>query len=93
MSGGHFDYKNAYLDDIAVRIQFIIDRNDCIEKDEWGQDIGRHYPPEIIEKLQQTVDVLRQCSNMVHRIDFLLSGDDGPESFLKYWENEVGPIV
>jgi hypothetical protein len=90
MSGGYFNYKDFHLETIAAQIELIIENNDNTEKDEWGNDIGRHYPPEIIEKFQETVDLLRKCRNAAHIIDYLLSGDYGEETFLEKWEKDVG---
>ncbi len=90
MSGGFFNYNYFHLDDIADMIQVIIDHNDCVEKDEWGNDIGRHYPPEIIEKFKKVVELLRKCRDAAHITDYLLSGDYGEETFLEEWEKDIG---
>ena len=84
MSGGHFDYQQYRLNDIANEIARLIDNNDDPED-------GIHYPPEIIEKFEETVFLLRRGEAMVQRIDWLVSGDDGEERFLRRWENEVPP--
>lgn len=89
MSGGHFGYQQWRLDDIASEIEHIIDTNDCTDVDDWGDRKGRNYPPEIIEKFKETVYWLRRSAEMTQRVDWLLSGDDGEESFMKRWETEV----
>lgn len=83
MSGGHFDYKNYALHDIADQIQNVIDNNDSEEKDEWGQRKGRAYRPEVIEQFCAAVLLLRSAAIWVHRVDYLLSDDDGEDSFLQ----------
>lgn len=89
MSGGHFGYQQYRLDNMADDIQHIIDNNDVKELDEWQRQIGMEYPPEIIEKFKETVHWLRRSAEMTQRVDWLLSGDDGEESFMKRWEKEV----
>ena len=46
MSGGHFDYVQYKLEDVAEEIQRIVDNNTSQEVDEWGQLIGRNYSDE-----------------------------------------------
>ena len=88
MSGGHFDHRQYAFEDIAQTLQHDIDINDSKEKDEYGHDLGRHYPPEVIERFKRTVKLLRKCSDMVHEVDWLLSGDSGPETFMKAWKEK-----
>ena len=89
MSGGAFDYQQFRLEDIAAEIEHLIKINDSDEKTEWGDDVSCHYSPEIIEKFQETVKVLRTAGKMVHHIDYLVSGDYGEKSFLKRWKEDT----
>ena len=41
MSGGHFNYKQHHLLDMADDIGSQILTNDSTEKNEWGSDIGK----------------------------------------------------
>ena len=92
MSGGHFDYNQYRLDDIAVEIDDIIKNNDNKELDEvFKEPIGRHYPKEIIDLFKETAHTVRQARDMIQRVDWLLCGDDGEESFLSRWKEEVRP--
>lgn len=83
MSGGHFDYKQYALHDIADQIQNVIDNNHSVEKNEWGENKGRAYKPEVIEEFAMAVRILRCAAVYAHRIDYLLSGDDSEESFME----------
>jgi len=76
MSGGHFDYQQFRLNDIATEIDELIARNE--------------YPKDITEKFKQTSRKLKKAASMVQRIDYLVCGDDGEESFRERWEEEVG---
>ncbi|MCX6602531.1 MAG: hypothetical protein NTV52_02940 [Acidobacteria bacterium] len=89
MSGGHFDYKQYQIEDIAVEIDEVIEANDDKTLNEWGQRRGNGYPPEIIEKFREAAHTLRQAAEMAQRIDWLLSGDDCEDSFLRRWDIKV----
>lgn len=88
MSGGYFDYDQYRLEDIADSIGRVIRSNDDECEEGWELK-GANYPPEIIERFKETEHTLRQAREMVHRVDWLLSGDDGEESFLRRWKEEV----
>ena len=77
MSGGHFQYKQHRIEDIAVEIDEMVREN--------------NYPPEIIEKFREASHTLRQSAEMAQRVDWLVSGDDGEESFMRRWQKEVRP--
>jgi hypothetical protein len=91
MSGGHFQYQQYRIEDIAVEIDELIVSNDDESLDEWGQRRGNNYPPEILEKFREAAHILRQAAEMAQRVDWLVSGDDGEESFLHRWHKEVRP--
>jgi len=78
MSGGHFDYAQDHLSAIADEISSVITEN-----------VWRHYPPDIINRFHQAEYTLRQVEIMVHRIDWLLSGDDGEDEFRQQWDKEI----
>jgi hypothetical protein len=90
MSGGHFDYAQHYISDIASEIERLIETNDSTEKDSWGGDLGRHFDHDIIERFKYAVSVMNRAQEMAHRIDWLASGDDGPDSFRKRWDEKLG---
>ena len=90
MSGGRFDYVQFRFGEIVEEIRTVIANNDSTEKNEWGDDIGAHLPPDIIAKFKETADAVERAEKMVTRVDWLLSGDDGEDSFRRRWEKE-GP--
>ena len=47
------------------------------------------YPDEVIEKFKEAVKILRQAEVYAQRVDWLLSSDDGEESFLKRLEEDL----
>lgn len=91
MSGGFFDYQQYHIQDIAEDIDKLIASNDDQTKDEWGETKGRGYPPEIIERFKETSHTLKQAGEMAQRVDWLVSDDDGEESFMSRWDKEVRP--
>jgi len=89
MSGGHFDHQQYRLHDIAEEIIELINNNKIEELNEFGYPISLCYPPDIIEKFKETVAYLKRAESMVQRVDWLVSGDDGEDSFRKRWKKEV----
>jgi hypothetical protein len=92
MSGGHFDYQNYAIERIADDIQNIIDNNDDLSPGEWGGTIGRQYPSAVIKELKNAVKALRIAAIYAHRVDYLLSGDDGESSFLNRLKEELKEV-
>ena len=89
MSGGTFDYSQHHINQIASDIEQYIAVNDCKELDRYDDPIGHNYPPEIIEKFKEAVIALQRAAIMAQRIDYLIAGDDGEQSFLKRWDQEL----
>ena len=81
MSGGHFDYDQYLIDQIADEVEHLILTNDSEEVAEWGDIEGRHFTPETIAEFQTGLRTLREAAIYAQRIDWLVSGDDGEESF------------
>jgi len=74
MSGGTFDYNQDHISWIAREIEDLIDNNDSPKG-------GQGFSPQTIERFAQAVDLLRRAHILVHRIDYLLAGDDGEDNF------------
>jgi hypothetical protein len=89
MSGGHFQYQQYRSDEIAEEIEQMIEFNDDQTLDKWGDKKGYGFPPEIIERFKEAAHTLRQATEMAQRVDWLVSGDDGEESFMRRWDKEV----
>jgi hypothetical protein len=80
MSGGHFDYKQYSIGDIADEIENVIALND---------DRYCPYTPETIEQFEKAVQVLRVAKIYAQRVDWLLSADDGQEQFHERLKEEL----
>lgn len=50
------------------------------------------YPDEVIEKFKEAVKILRQAEVYAQRVDWLLSGDDGEESFMERLKDDLESI-
>jgi hypothetical protein len=50
------------------------------------------YPAEVIEEFKNAVRALRIAEVYAQRVDYLLSGDDGEESFLTRLKSDLGKL-
>lgn len=81
MSGGKFDYDQYRIGQIADIIDDYIINNGSDERNEWGDPRFPEIPKDIINEFKTAVNLLRRSQVYAHRIDWLLSGDDGPDCF------------
>jgi hypothetical protein len=95
MSGGFFDYQEHRISDISDSIEQVILKNKKEKAKEdlypWDYDEnGKLYEysrfyygfnDETIERFKEAVDLLKRAEIYVHRIDYLLSSDDGEQTF------------
>jgi hypothetical protein len=92
MSGGHFNYKQDSLLDMVDDVRFAILINYNKEKNEFGNDIGNRYTPETIAEFEKAVKALKLAYVYAQRIDWLLSGDDGEDSFHIRLQAQLGEL-
>ena len=91
MSGGHFDYHQYKISNIADEIELYIDKCERKEKKDWGYtDKDGNYiqyiyeePEEVLNQFREAVKALRRAFVYAHEVDWYLSGDTGEDSFLK----------
>lgn len=89
MSGGHFDYIQYRIDDAAEEIASTIARMGTYDEDydcNWPE-----YSPETVQKMRECEATLRKAAAMLHRVDWLLSGDDSEETFHERWKHDLQP--
>lgn len=67
MSGGHFHYLQFNLTNIAYEIR------EQIKSGEWSA--------ETVDELWRAVETVEKAGIYIHRVDYLLSGDDSENSF------------
>ncbi len=74
MSGGHFDYIQFRIkNDLAEELENVI-------KD---YSVNCEYSEETLDKFKEGLEFIKLAALYTQRIDWLLSGDDGEESFHK----------
>lgn len=105
MSGGRFEYKQYDMNYIADQIEHEVLINgkkktdDELKEEDWRdpdwykkypEDLYHYeYPEEVIEKFKEAVIVLRKAAVYAQRVDWLLSGDDGEETFLERLKKDL----
>jgi len=98
MSGGHWDYLQYRLADVSEDIEKLVEKNGQLKSAEELKEERWHdndwyekypedkthyeYPEEIIDEFKKGVEIIKLAQIYMHRIDWLLSGDDGEESFI-----------
>lgn len=104
MSGGFFDYQEHRISDIADSIEQVILKNNKEKAKEdlypWDYDengnLYEHsrfyygFSDETIERFKEAVDLLKRAEIYTHRIDYLLSSDDGEQTFHKRLKEDLG---
>lgn len=84
MSGGFWDYQNYIIDEVAGSIENKIENNgvkpEYCNDEQWD---GEVYDNKVIEEFKKAYAILTIAGIYAHRIDWLLSGDDGDDSFVR----------
>jgi len=89
MSGGHFNYKQWEIGHIADEVEQLILDNDSEEVNQWGDRMGSHFTPETIAEFKVGLEILRKAHIYAQRIDWLVSGDDGEDSFIRRLKHDL----
>lgn len=92
MSGGHFNYDQYKCASIADDVRELIASNDDKSKNEWGDTVGHGYSAETIARFKEGEAILRKAYIYAQRIDWLVSGDDGEDSFHRRLMQELDAI-
>jgi hypothetical protein len=79
MSGGHFDYKQYTIQMIADEVDYLIESNGKPYSEEY--EYVREYSEETIDQFKKAYLILKLAYVYTHRIDWLVSGDDGEDTF------------
>lgn len=81
MSGGHFNYEQHRIEEMADAVADLIETNGDIE---W-----RNYGPDTIREFQNALSLLKTAYIYVQRIDWLVSGDDSESTFHQRLNEEL----
>lgn len=86
MSGGHFNYYQRHIADIIEKLDEVIELNGKPVPEKTSQfdsDYYYDYSPETITKFKEGLYYLNKAQIFAQRIDWLLSSDDGEDTFHK----------
>lgn len=99
MSGGAFEYNQHRIQCIIEDLEEEIERNGKkIEYEpgytpyEWELEYNYEYPQDVIAEFKKGLYILKQAYIYTQRIDYLLSGDDGEDSFRKRLKEDLKAI-
>jgi len=84
ISGGHFDYSQYRIDEIIDGVEDIIEKNRKPREEptsSWESEFYYDYPDDIIDEFKRGLRYLKMAKIYAQRIDWLVSGDDGDDSF------------
>ena len=80
MSGGSFDYAyqkvERFADELAVRL------DKCNKKNDYGETPHLYSQP-TLDKLREIESHARYTAKLMQEVEWLYSGDNGEESFIK----------
>jgi hypothetical protein len=77
MSGGHFNFIQSQIDNASVEI------SDTIES------YKKTCSPDTLLKMREAEQTLELAAQMLQRVDWFISGDDGEASFNRRWDEVV----
>jgi hypothetical protein len=78
MSGGYFSDCYSVPDEVKK----LIEKNKSTILNEWGEKEGYFFCPEVIDEFKRGYIFIRIAEIYKERIDYLVSGDDGENTFI-----------
>ena len=105
MSGGHWDYMQYRFTDVVDDIERLIEQNgkpkteEELKEERWNdndwnekytEDLNHYeYPQEVIEQFKKAAEAIKIAQVYMQRMDWLLSGDDGEDTFLERLKQDL----
>jgi hypothetical protein len=80
MSGGHFNYDEYRLIEMAESIDILLEQSPH-KMNEYGDRLYYGYNQNTLEEFRKTATMLREAYKRLKRIDYLVSGDDSEYDF------------
>lgn len=77
MSGGHFDYRQYHIQEIAETLECDLTESDYVRE---------QFSVETKKFMKETLELLRDVAARVHALDYLLAADIGEEDVIEYYE-------
>ena len=109
MSGGAFDYKQYNIGMIADEVEKLVERSgrpktkEELRDESWRdpewykkypEDLNHYkYPDDVIGEFKKGINILRKAQIYAQRIDWLISGDDGEESFHRRLKEDLDKLA
>ena len=104
MSGGHYDYLQYRITEITDSIEQAVrdsgtkkPKNELYNNDDFYEKYPEElnyykYPDHVIKEFKNGIKLLEKAQVYAQRIDWLLSGDDGEDSFIERLEEDLGKL-
>jgi hypothetical protein len=89
MSGGTFYHQDYLIRDIADQIDEMIYTNDRTD----SSGYYRGYSQKTLDVFQAASDLLKRARVYVHRIDWLVAGDDGEDNFHDRLDDDLNKLI
>ncbi len=103
MSGGTFEYNQYRIRDIANQVEQEIynsgrekTQSELKQEKKYHYDptytpdpINYEYPEEVLNEFKKAYTILRMAEIYAQRIDWLLAGDDGEETFIERLKQDL----
>lgn len=93
MSGGFYDYREYAITEVAESIENKIENNNVEPEYYFGEWKGQEYSDSVIEEFKKAYSILKVAELYAHRTDWLLSGDDGEESFIRRTREKFEDLI
>lgn len=108
MSGGKWEYVQYRLTDVIEDIEREIQKSgkpktkEELKDESWRdadwyvkypEDLNHYkYPDEVIDEFKKGLELVKLAQIYIHRIDWLLCGDNGDETFLERLREELDKL-
>ena len=104
MSGGKLEYSRYRLEEIINTIEDEINNNDKppydnpdnewdrLENERFYAEGGYRWMPDTIKEFKKGIKLIKMADIYMHRMDYLLSGDDGEDNFHRRLKEDLNNI-
>lgn len=104
MSGGKLEYSRYRLEEIINTIEEEINNNekppydnpdnewDRLENERFYAEGGYRWDSRTIREFKFAIKLIKRVDVYIHRIDYLLSGDDGEDNFHKRLKEDLNNL-
>lgn len=109
MSGGHWNYLQHGLTDVVEDIDRLVEKNgqpkteEELKDERWHDDewyekypeekFHHKYSDDVIRNFKTAAAIIATAQIYMQRMDWLLSGDDGSESFVRRLDEDLSELA